>query len=269
MRKNILILAIILSLGGFSSVAYAQIMLEEGKIIIRANPGETIVNVLPVHNMSTTNTVNLRAYWEDFNYVEPFDGTKDFTPSGTSERSASRWVNFSPQQFSLEAKGSKKISYSIQVPTDAKGGYYGVLFFEEGTGQAEGQVGVSIVTRVGALFFIETTTSSRKGKVENLKFEENHFSGDFVNLGDVILIPDSTYYLMNDEGIVAYRGEIKKFYLAAGKAANFQVPVSKELASGKYTAVLTFDFGNGENETQEFDFRKTSDGSISIEKVVP
>lgn len=251
----------------FIPAAQAQVMIEQGKVVIRANPGETIVNTLPVHNTSEQDAITLRAYWEDFMYIEPFTGDKEFTPAGTSDRSASRWINFSPQQFTLDPRGSKLISYSIQVPADAKGGYYGVLFFEEGGGTAQTRVGVSVVTRIGALFFIETTNSTYKGQLENLEFSGKEFKGDFANLGDVVLIPDSTYYILDKEGLVAERGEMPKFYLAPGKKTAAKFTAAEKLSAGDYTAVLTFDFGGGENYTYEFDFTKSADGSIAITKV--
>lgn len=264
MHKHTIAVVIACVICFLSSNAYAQVMIEQGKVIIKANPGETIVNKLPIHNTSTTNSINLRAYWEDFIYTEPFAGEKDFMAAGTSEYSASRWINFSPQQFTLQPKGSQMISYSIQIPVDAKGGYYGVLFLEEGEGKMDSNIGVSVVTRVGALFFIEVTNSTRKCKVDNLKFADKKFSGDFANLGDVILIPDATYYILDEEGLVAERGEIKKFYLPPQKTAIFEVETGEKLPAGKFTAIFTFDFGGGENFTYEFDFEKSEDQVIVI-----
>jgi len=251
----------------FINQANAQVMIEQGKVVIRANPGETIVNTLPIYNTSEQSAISLRAYWEDFMYIEPFNGDKEFTPAGTSDRSASRSVNFSPQEFTLDPKGSKLISYSIQVPQDAKGGYYGVLFFEEGGGNAQGRVGVSIVTRIGALFFIETTNSAHTGKIENLAFSDQEFKGDFTNTGDAILMPDSTYYIMDKDGLVAERGEITKFYLAPEKTTAFKFSAGEKLSAGNYTVVLTFDFGGGESYTYEFDYTKAVDGSVKITKI--
>jgi len=251
----------------FISQANAQVMIEQGKVVIRANPGETIVNTLPIHNTSEQSPITLRVYWEDFMYIEPFNGDKEFMPAGTSDRSASRWVNFSPQEFTLDPKGSKLISYSIQVPQDAKGGYYGVLFLEEGGGDAQGSVGVSIVTRIGALFFIETTNSSRTCKIENLAFSDQEFKGDFMNTGDAVLIPDSTYYIIDKDGLVAERGEIAKFYLAPEKTTAVKFSAGDKLAVGSYTVVLTFDFGGGESYTYEFDYTKATDGSVKVTKI--
>ncbi len=250
----------------FIPIASAQVMIEQGKVVIKANPGETIVDSLTIHNTSKKDNTILRVYWEDFMYVEPYDGTKEFVASGTSDRSLSKWVNFSPQEFTIEPLGSKKITYSIQIPENAKGGYYGVLFVEDAGAKSKDRYGVSIVTRMGSLFFVETSNSSRQAKIENLKYSDKGFTGDFVSKSDMVLIPDSTYYIINKEGLVAERGEIKKFYLAPQKTAAFKIPTGEKLAAGDYSAVLTFDFGDGENLTHEIDFSKDANGNINITK---
>ncbi len=266
MRPYIIFWQLLLAGVFFIPTASAQIMVEQGKVVLKVNPGETAVDTLTVHNTSKKDSMILRVYWEDFAYVEPFDGKKEFLAAGTSPRSLSQWINFSPQEFTIEALGTKKITYSVQVPENAKGGYYGVLFIEDAGAKAKDRFGVSIVTRVGSLFFVETTNSTRQGKIANLKYADKLFVGDFMNLGDVTLIPESTYYLIDKEGIVAERGDINKFYLTAGQTASFHVPISEKLPVGDYTAVLTFDFGDGENISAEFDFHKYEDGSISITK---
>lgn len=258
-----ILLAIIIGLFICSSQASAQVMIEQGKVVIKANPGESVVNALTVHNTGKDALI-LRVYWEDFLYIEPFNGTKKFMAAGTSDRSMNSWLTFSPQQFTLEAASTKKINYSVLVPENAKGGYYGVLFIEASGAQSKDQIGLTIVTRMGSLFFVETTNSTWKGRVENLKFGEKEFAADFVNEGDVVLIPDATYYYLDKEGLVAERGEIKKFYLAPGKTVGFKVPVGEALAANDYTAILTFDFGGGNNVTHEFDFKKSADGAIAI-----
>ncbi len=266
MRKSVLCLSVVFGVLFFSSSAYSQIMIEQGKIFIKANPGETIVDTLLIHNTATDKSINLRAYWEDFVYTDPFDGTKEFTAAGTSGYSASQWTNFSPQQFTMAPQSSKTISYTMQVPEDAKGGYYGVLFFEEGNESSPGQVGVSVVTRIGTLFFVEITNSTRKAKIANLKFENGHFVGDFTNLGDVMLIPESTYYILDKEGLVAERGEINKIYVAPQKTAVVKISALGKLPAGDFTGIFTFDFGDGQNLTHEFDFQKADDGKVEIIK---
>lgn len=264
MRRLVLGITLFLSIAVFVPEVLAQVMIEQGKVVLKVNPGETVVDTITIDNTSKTTPITLRVYWNDFMYIAPFDGTKEFNPAGTSERSLNNWITFSPQQFTIEPLGSKKVSYSLQVPATAKGGYYGVLFLENAEAKNTNKIGMTVVTRLGALFFVETTNSSRKAVVANRKYADKNFQAEFTNLGDVVLIPDATYYFLDKNGLVAQRGEIKKFYLAAQKKANFKVPVDEKLAAGQYTAILTFDFGDNESFTDEFDFIKADNGTITI-----
>lgn len=265
MRIKILSVASLILISLFSSNVYAQIMIEQGKIVIKANPAEAVVNTITVHNTSKAAAIHLRAYWEDFVYIAPFDeGKKDFTAAGTGPYSASRFVNFSPQEFTIKPGGTQKISYAIQMPEDAKGGYYGTLFLEESGAKASTKIGVSIVTRIGSLFFIESTDSKKTAVMDNHQVNGNQITADFTNTGNVIMIPDSTYYVLDKEGMVADRGDIKKFYLPPDKKVPYKIDLSKDLSPGPYTLISTFDLGDGESLTDELEFVKNADATISI-----
>lgn len=263
MRKLLTFTILGLFFGLATVQAHAQVMIEQGKVIIKASPGEVVVDSLTIHNTSDTN-LTLRTYWEDFVYKPPFEGDKIFMAAGTDERSMSKWINFSPQQFSIEAHATRKISYSIQVPANARGGYCGVLFVENQGDKPNQNIGVTIVTRMGSLFFVDLTNSAYTGKISNKKYSDNNIEADFTNTGDVTLIPDTTFYILDENGLIKQRGAIKKFYLPSGKTSLFKVPLEPKLEAGKYTCVLTFDFGSGNNMTDEFEFIKSGDGKVNI-----
>ncbi len=265
MQAKILCLTGFLLFNLCATNVFAQVMIEQGKIVIKANPAESVVNTITVHNTSKEKAIHLRAYWEDFVYIAPFDeGKKDFTAAGTGPYSASRFVNFSPQEFTLKPGGTQKVSYAIQMPEDAKGGYYGTLFLEESGAKASTKIGVSIVTRIGSLFFIESTDSKRTAVMDNHKVSGNQITADFTNTGNVFMIPDSTFYVLDKEGMVADRGDIKKFYLPPDKKTSYLVELSKDLAAGTYTLISTFDLGDGESLTDELEFTKTADATILL-----
>lgn len=266
-RSKVLGISLLLLGSVLSGSALAEIMIEQGKIEIRANPGETIVDTITVHNTSKNQPMRLRVSWEDFTYVEPYDGKKEFMAQGTGPNSASGWVTYSPQEFTLEALATKKITYSFQIPETAKGGYYGVLLLQEGGDSNPGQIGVSIVTRVGSLFFIETTNSNKIAKIENVAVAGKTFTADFLNQGDVIMIPNATFYVLDKDGLVADRGEIKKFYLPPGAKTNFEVAFSDKLAAGNYSIILTFDLGEGSSVVKEIEFSQSDKGDLTIVKV--
>jgi len=250
----------------FSSVAFAQLLLETGKVSLSLKPGETALGEIKVDNI-TDQEISVKAYWQDFVYTPPFDGSKKFFRPGTKPESCGQWTTFNPQSFTLKAYEKKVISYNVKFPSDANGGYYGVLFFESGKGQKDTRTGVNVIARVGCLFFLETAGSERKASILNASASGKGFGGEIQNKSQIVLIPHGIFYIMNSEGMVVDRGETENFYLPAGQGAPFFINISDKVAQGTYTVVLTFELGDGATVVQEIDIQKNSDSSIQILQV--
>jgi hypothetical protein len=248
----------------FASPANAQFFLEEGKVDLSVSPGERVTKTLMIDNTSGE-SVSVRVYWEDFQYQAPYDGTKVFLPGGMGERSAAQWVNFTPRDFTIPPYGKQEIRYTITVPLQAKGGYYGVLFFEKQGASLSSGMGLDIVVRVGCLFFIETNDSSRKAAIEGIQLSADTLSGSFINQGDVMLIPMVTYYIMDEGGMVADRGEVGKLYLPSGATGSWQFKVPQSLNTGRYSLVINSDLGGGNVAVKEIEFAKDASGRLMIE----
>lgn len=247
----------------FVSPAAAQLMMEPSKVKLGVAPGATIIDKIYLHNTGEQ-VENIKVYWEDFTYMEPFTGKKKFFPAGTSEYSMTEWVKYSPQMLVIPPKSKQEINYSIRVPSGFSGGRYGVLFFERGAEKGSEGVAVSVVTRVGVLFFIEVGDTDKSSEVAELKASGSSIEGKVSNNGNVFLFPKGVFYIMDQEGLVVDRGEIEKLYLPSGSTGNFKIDVAQELSAGNYTAVITFDLEGGDSLVREVDFNKTGNGSIEI-----
>jgi len=162
------ILLVIVALCVLSGEARAQFLLEEGKVSLAVSGGDRITKSLWIDNI-TGESVAVRVYWEDFQYQPPYDGTKLFLPAATGQRTASLWVDFTPKEFTLPPYGKQEVSYTISLPGQIQGGYYGVLFFEKVTQPLKSNSAVDVITRVGCLFFLETKVSNRKAAIQDLK----------------------------------------------------------------------------------------------------
>ena len=250
--------------GANTAAVFAQLVVEEGKITLSVKPGETVVNSLTIYNTSDK-TVPVKVYLTDFDYIPPYDGKKNFLPAGASSHSLKDWISFSPDEFHLFPNSKRKVNYSIKVPQDIEGGYYGVLFFEKGTPENIEGAGVKIVSRVGCLFFVEAKNKMKKGKIGDLKIAQNNqITGNFSNAGDVILISGGVYYFMSKEDTIIDRGEINKLYLPPQKQGSFSVNFPKKLDPGAYTLVITFDLQDGDSVVKEVDFAKETSAQIKI-----
>jgi len=252
-----------------SSQVFAQVKVDKREIKLELEPGKTVVGSITVENRSDKN-IPIKTELEDFTYPSPFDGRKKPLPLGSMPRSCAEWISVSPAVFELPPRGKREVNYSIKVPKQAKGGYYGVLFFKKEAEPLKGQIGARVAVRVGCSFFLETPDKTKKAKIEDISVASSDtIQGYFSNVGDVLLISKGNFYAMNEEGIVADRGEIreKEFHLFPEEKAPFTVNLSKELALGRYTLVINFDLGQGDAALKEVDFSKDAVEGIKISKV--
>jgi hypothetical protein len=264
MKKFLLSVLIGLGFSISSQNVSAQLLMEKSRVDIAVEPSQTVIDSIYLHNTSDQ-PIDVKVYWQDFEYEPPFDGKKKFLPSGTSVYSMASWVSFSPQEFTLPARSKQTINYSIKVPPTAKGGYYGVLFFEQGGSDVPlAGTGVNIITRIGSLFFLKTKDQVKDLKVSAWLSKVNGLRATITNSGTAVAFPVGTYYVMDKDGLVADRGELKKIYIPPGQKADFEVNFRSGVTSGEYTMVLTFDLEDGDSLVQEVDFRKEGGTNISI-----
>jgi len=260
MMRKFLIFLIAGSVFCSGKPGYAQLIVDRAKVKLVVSHGQTITDSITVYNSSNSG-MSIRVYAEDFNYVSPFDGTKEFFPAGTVKNSCSTWIHFSPQEFQLPPFKGRKVTYSIKVPQDIKGGYYGVLFFEMSPGRMKrGKIDIQVIQRIGCLFFLEAQNRLKRGEIRNISGFGRSIQGEFFNTGDVILIPDGSFYVMDREGMAVERGKIEKFYLPPGESKSFTINFSKKLSYQLYTMVLTFDLEEGDVLVKEIDFEVSKTG---------
>lgn len=247
--------------------ARAQMMINPVRVEKEIMPSSSIVESITLHNTSDRE-ISIKAYWRDFIYTPPFSGKKDFLPMGASEYSFGDWIRFSPEEFVLPPKGKKQVNYSINVPPDIHGGYYGVLFFEQAPKALNSPgTGVSLVTRMGCLFFLQASNRNKSVGIENIKAESDGIVGEIANQGDVFVFPKGIYYLMDPEGLVSERGELEKIYLTPNNQTKFQVDIPAGLSPGKYTLVLTFDLKDGDSIVREIDFVKDRYSGLKVVEI--
>lgn len=235
--------------------AFAQLLIEEGKIKKTVAPGQTVADSVTVHN-STDKPVDVIVYLEDFEYVAPFDGSKKFYAAGTLPQSAAQWLNFEPKRFSLAPYTKQKVHFTTNVPATATGGYYSVLFFElaDSPTHIDGQVGLQIISRVGSLLFFETTDRKKQVDVTGTFFDGSVLNGTLIHTGNVNLVIKCLYYVLDQSGVPVDRGDLEMFYMPPGTQTDFSIGLNAQLKSGRYTAVLTFDLEDGTSAVKEVDF---------------
>lgn len=265
MKRWVFFLSLVLCLS-FNSFTFAQVSLDKREIKLDIQPGQETKGFIVVNN-SSDKDVTLKTYFEDIEYKFPYLGTPSFLPLGSTPQSCGKWINLSPELVLIPAKSKQEVSYSIKVPSTIKGGYYGILWLERVAVPITGEKGVSLIIREGCKFFLETPDKIKEGKIDDIAVDKNSIKGDLLNSGNVLLISQGTFYIMNEKNIVSDRGDIQKFYLPEKAKVSFIVKVSKNVTQGKNTLFINFDLGAGKALVKEIDFSKDAAGNLKILKM--
>jgi len=258
-----IVLFLLCATGLFNVPAHAQLFLEQAKVSLSVSAGEHLNGAILIHN-TTSNPITLKVYWEDFEYKPPYDGSKIFLPAGTGMASASQWVTFFPQTFTIPPYGQQNIDYAVTVPGQIQEGHYGVLFFERTSTEKVNADNISIVTRIGSLFFIEPKDKVKKSVLQDIQLKSKGITASFVNQGNVVLIPRTTFYIMQEGGLVLFRGEIKKVYVPPGASASLEIPLNKKLSQGHYTLVVNSDLEDGDVLIKEIGLSVDASGQLTM-----
>jgi len=273
------------------SAVWAQGMsfrVEDSKIRLSVAPGSSQAGTIRLYSQSDTE-IHLRVYLEDWKYEEKQDGSKNFFPAQSTPLSGAGWIKFNPGEITLPAYGVGSINYIVNVPQEATGGYYAVMFFEtllstpvqsEGIGIDSDEVrsGIDLALRIGSLFYIEVKdTIKRVAGLKNLsvsKDEEDKplfIAVDLQNSGNVDITADGTFHIMDKKGMVYARGEFNKIYTFPGDTARLTSSWGEPLSKGRYDLILTIDLGKALEEaemgrgpviTQEAEIEIDIDGQV-------
>ncbi len=247
-----------------SSLAFAQTLslrLKNPRVRLSIPPGGKEIGKIKVEN-PTAVEVSVKAYLEDWVYDASATGPKLFSAPGTSTFSGSWWISFSPAEFRIPPFGFQEISYTVDVPADARGGYYAALLLETAVGELRNQkegVKLLMAARLPALFYIEAEgTIERTAEIKNISLlkEKDYLvlEADFTNQGNVQLKTSGDFYIMNQAGIVLSRGQFNDIYTLPQDKVHIQTKIPA-LAPGSYFLVLNFDLG---------EYAKVLEGSLEV-----
>jgi hypothetical protein len=235
------------------------------KIEVQLDKGKSYSGSITVENNSDKDA-RIRVYAEDFLYVQPFDGGKEFFPLGTTSFSLSSWLVLPPTDFILSPYGQKTVNFILRPQDDVAKVHCGVIFFETAIGKTineQGQ-GIDILGRVGSLIFIEPQSMHKAGEFSEITPGPNSLTGNFLNNGNTFLHVQGTYYIIDAAEIVKDRGAIGELYLLPQDKAKVVIKLPKTISAGKFTLVITFDLEEGVAVVKEIDLEVLANGEINI-----
>jgi hypothetical protein len=227
---------------------------DKNKIRMVIAPGQAATGTISVDNPGSE-PKTIRMYLEDWTYLEPFDGSKDFSPAGTNAASAGDWITFSPPELALGPNGRGTINYTVKVPGNAEGTHHSALFLESmSTAAGTGGVGVNLAIRVAVLFFIEAESTVKREilvpRVSVKRSAKGHLdiALPVTNAGNGDLTIGGSFNIMSSTGMVTARGELNTIYTLPGNTGQMQSSWSLPIAPGTYSLILTLDLGKALEE---------------------
>ncbi|MCG3176533.1 MAG: hypothetical protein MOGMAGMI_01491 [Candidatus Omnitrophica bacterium] len=236
-----------------------SIRINAPRIELELAPGESYSGEFVAENPEDGDVL-CRLYLEDWAYLPGGAGDKQFLPAGASALSASSWITFSPAEMTVPSFGRQTVRYTVNVPQDATGGNYSVLFMETAMGTAENDQGASVQVsgRIGALFFVRVKGTLRKeGQVKAVdviapagnKPLEIHTT--FQNSGNTDIELGGNFLVMDPEGSVTARGQLQTLYTFPGTLERGVTRWAGSIAPGTYDILLTYDLGQGQTLVEE------------------
>jgi hypothetical protein len=198
----------------------------------------------------------------DFWYNEKNE--KVFPAPGTSPRSAANWIQFVPEHFEVPAHGSQKMKAIITPPSDAKGGYYAVLFVQSkpqlSFTKSNGQ-GVFTNMRLGCLVLLDAErTEDFKIDLSNVKIvppsatQGLDLSFDLANAGNTHVFPVARLAVLDTGKKLVAKAQTEEKRFLPGQKDLMHVTWAGSLPAGSYTAVLTVTYGEDRIETRQMTF---------------
>lgn len=269
---------ILLLLFSFGFVSNASAITVFSPVVeLETEPGQTQEGVVKVYN-ETQETVFLQASIEGFAPGESAGQAVYLPPEEAGDHL--NWFSLSQDELTLNSEQVAIVPFEIDVPSDTvPGGYYAVIFWSAAGDNQNNQIAVG--SKVGTLIFIKVKGDLiEQGSIENFQVKPasvlyqlpDSFSFDFVNSGNIHLIPEGRVEItnywgnkkilpINQERRFVLPGSTRVMEIAWALSGNSSFIASffdrlklelSNLAFGKHTATLKISYeGDQQNFSEE------------------
>ena len=121
--RHVITILLVLVFGFFfAGPALAGYTIVPMQFTLSGKPGETITCTMKAKNMGEE-TVSIKISTKDF--IKGLYGEERQVAPGTVKRGCANWIRISPQKLDLAPHETRTINFSMTVPMDGKGTYWG------------------------------------------------------------------------------------------------------------------------------------------------
>jgi hypothetical protein len=259
LQRKRLVLIVTISLLSCFATASAQkisVAITPASIDAKVSRGASYVQVFTLVN-DTGTRLRFKCSLADMWYDE--NNNRVAGLAGTSERSASSWIQLTPEATIVEPHSSGKVNAVITIPRTAAGSYYSVPVFEampvdeplspDATLPKVSTAKATIGLRFNGLIML-TTLDAAEYNVEIMggritapsASTELALELDIRNRGNAHVRVHGAFAILNGSGILVGRGSIEEKRFLPEQKNILPAGWAGELPAGTYTSVITLSY---------------------------
>lgn len=230
-----------------ASVNADAVSVQPSVVKIQVNAGETKNGTFDLYNRADKE-VYIKVKLKDWS-INKQTKKREFVEAGNDPKSLTDWVIIEPEGFLLGADKHQIVRYTVKVPKDVKGGYWGLACFV--TKPLEKKGGVVAAGEVVSFLGLEVINTLEK-KIEIGSIQAyNDANGmklkvSVKNTGNVPLFmpaPDGKYMIKNSKDETVAKGDLNGQMILPQEIIDYEMNDPVKLAKDEYTVVVFFDYG--------------------------
>lgn len=265
LRKIVILLGIATIL--YPTNIHAADTLSEGSLAIspflietQIRPGQTQEQTITIFNV-TNSPLPITVSINDFVPSGNTGGVRFLDDGQLPHQSFSlaSWITITKQpEFIIEPGKTTSITFKIQVPLEAEPGtHYGGLLFAA-PDNTQSSANTKVIRKVGALILVATGNTNASGNIQSFSTDKKFYTtptigffSAFENTGNVHLSPKGQVDIKNMFGHTVKEAHLNPNaqYILPGSEREFTDSIKTSWMFGRYTANLTFWYGNPKLES--------------------
>jgi hypothetical protein len=245
-RVSKLIIAVIAGILSAITSVYA-VSVQPSVLKLQLAPGETKNGTFDIYNRADKELF-IKVHVKDW-IINPRTGEREFSDPGTNPKSIADWLIIEPEGFLIGPDRHQTVRYTIKIPKNVKGGYWGLICFTSKPLERRG--GVVAAGEVVSFVGVEVrNTIKRRIKILDVKgYNDNkgmRLKVEVKNIGNAPIFnpaPIGKYIIKDKNKKTIAKGKLKGQMILPGEVIEYETIEPVKLDKGEYTGIVFFDYG--------------------------
>jgi len=192
------------------------------RLEVTSHPG-VVTREISVKNGDAYNEAVISVYKGDWNLSK--DGNILYYPADSLSNSCSEWITINPSEFVLAPGAVQEIRVTFEIPSETKGGYWSVIFFEGKPPEDEEWTPlVRLAGRVGITTYLDIAgTTFKEAEIKRMELEKSgELKMQVQNKGNIWVRPEIEYWVKRGEKEI-YRDSLSSSVILPATTREYQL----------------------------------------------